>query len=250
MRILKIVLGVVVLALVGFLGVGAWIYSDVPKEGPARIDAGNGVVGVQTGHSYVWVIRTVHGCALVDAGTDPNAAVLLTELKAQGLRPEDVHTILLTHGHKDHWAGAARFPNAVVRVGRDDLAMVRGERSYMPALIDKLTNEPRELPARLEGIGEGEVIALDDRKVVAIHVPGHTQGSTMYLYGDLLFSGDSLFRRGDSVGLGPTLFSEDHGRIRGSLREMVAGLGFERIADGHAGLTGDGQKKLAAFLAR
>ena len=54
--------------------------SDVP-----RLELIPGVVGIETGGSYVWVIRTAHGAALIDAGMDPQGKAILkrgsTELR-------------------------------------------------------------------------------------------------------------------------------------------------------------------------
>jgi len=60
-----------------------------PPDGP-RVDAGAGVVGVETGGAYAWIVRTQHGAVLVDAGMDASGAAILTELRAQGLSAGDV----------------------------------------------------------------------------------------------------------------------------------------------------------------
>ena len=70
----------------------------------------------------------------------------------------------------------------------------------------------------------------------------------MYLYKDVLFTGDSLMRKNEGVTIAPSLFSEDSVQNRASLRrlELVA---FDKIADGHAGVTFGARVKLARFLA-
>ena len=70
----------------------------------------------------------------------------------------------------------------------------------------------------------------------------------MYLYKDVLFTGDSLMRKGDGVTIAPSLFSEDSAENRRSLKRLER-LSFDRIADGHAGVTLNARVKLARFLA-
>jgi glyoxylase-like metal-dependent hydrolase (beta-lactamase superfamily II) len=70
----------------------------------------------------------------------------------------------------------------------------------------------------------------------------------MYLYKEVLFTGDSLMRKNDGVAIVPSIFSEDARRNRDSLRALEP-LTFDRIADGHAGVASGAKEKLARFLA-
>ncbi len=47
-----------------------------------------------------------------------------------------------------------------------------------------------------EPVTDGEEISVGGRTVKAIYTPGHTPGSTCYLVGGYLFSGDTLFPGG------------------------------------------------------
>ena len=69
----------------------------------------------------------------------------------------------------------------------------------------------------------------------------------MYLYKNILFSGDSLARKKDGVAIAPSLFSEDARLNRASLQALDA-LAFDIIADGHAGVTTNAKQKLTRFL--
>jgi hydroxyacylglutathione hydrolase len=82
-----------------------------------------------------------------------------------------------------------------------------------------------------------------------IATPGHSPGSVVYLYKDVLFTGDSLLRKKDGLDIAPSLMSEDAERNRASLRALEP-LAFEKIADGHAGVTRDAKRKLARLLSR
>ena len=184
-----------------------------PPDGP-RVDAGDGVVGVETGGAYAWIVRSQHGAVLVDAGMDASGAAILAELKAQGLSAGDVRAVLITHGHPDYVAAATRFPAATVFVGAADAAMIRGDRShYAPfgTIVGALLPLPPAPPAMTELRG-GEPLEFDGIHFTAIATPGHSPGSMMYLHGPLLFTGDSLMRKGDGLTTVGWLFSEDPAR--------------------------------------
>ena len=54
------------------------------------------------------VVNTGEHRVLVDTGADglgPNTGKLLENLKAEGIAPEDIDTVILTHGHPDHIGG-------------------------------------------------------------------------------------------------------------------------------------------------
>lgn len=243
------------LLLVGLGAVGvqvARIRSQMPKPTAARIDVEPLAIGVLAKFSYSWIVKTPHGAFLVDAGPDEKAEDLLAELKVQGIAPGAVHTILLTHGHEDHWAGTSVFPNAKVIAGPGDASLIRGERNTVPGPVRFLMHTfgpPRPpMPATLEELKGDAKLDLDGVAVQAFTVPGHTRGSMAYLVGDVLFTGDSLMARPDhTLDLGPRTFCEDAAQNRASM-ERLRQIEFSRIADGHAGLTVDAKTRAETFL--
>ena len=104
-------------------------------------------------------------------------------------------------------------------------------------------------PRTVTAVRGDEQLAFDGASFKVIATPGHSPGSVMYLYKNVLFTGDSLMRKNDGVTVVPRLFSENAARNRASLRALPP-LGFDRIADGHAGVTSDAKAKLGRFLAR
>lgn len=232
------------LLLLGF----SFGYSRLPRPSDPRIEASLGAVGVETGGSYAWILRTAHGAALVDCGADSRGGAIVAELSREGLSPADVHTVLLTHGHRDHWAACALFPQAKVRVGPGEGAYLRGEKRFSSlAVLGEHLYPGLTLPARLSELADGETLDVDGEAIRVVAVPGHTPGSVAFLWKDLLFTGDALLRQGKGVGPAPTFLSEDADLARASLRRLVA-LPFTRIADGHTGVTEDARQKLERAL--
>ena len=91
----------------------------------------------------------------------------------------NVKAIVLTHTHPDHWADYDLVKNATGAPVFCHPAEV-----IMPAAkIDR-------------PLSDGDEISVGSASLRAMHTPGHTPGSTCYLAGRVLFSGDVLFPGG------------------------------------------------------
>ncbi len=237
------------LLLLPVLAIAVLFAMREPPDGP-RVQVAPDVVGVEASGAYAWIVRTTTGAVLVDAGLDANGAAILAELKAEGLTSGQVHAVLLTHGHPDHYAAAHLFDRATIVVGADDVPMMQGDRTHY-APFGRMMAALLPMPAapRIDNaVHGGEQLEFDGARFTVIATPGHSPGSMMYLYKQTLFTGDSLMRKKDGVAIAPWLFSEDPARNRTSLR-IVDALTFDTIADGHAGAVSDAHRKLARFLA-
>jgi hydroxyacylglutathione hydrolase len=176
------VLGGLALLVIAFL---ASVVLSMPAGQGKRIDGGD-VVGIDTGSSYAWVVPTASGVVLVDAGGAADAAALKAEIGDRR-----VQAVLITHGHVDHTTGLAAFPGVPVWCGPGEAAMIRG--TSLPrgwaqrVLINHVLAGPPP-PADLREAADGEALAVDGETFTVVHVPGHTPGSAMYLWKDLLFS--------------------------------------------------------------
>lgn len=67
------------------------------------------------GHVNMYALLDADGAALIDPGLPGPFAwrAIQDRLSKAGLRTRDVHTILITHSHPDHFGGAARFQREV-----------------------------------------------------------------------------------------------------------------------------------------
>ena len=125
----KLLIALACILLLPLLAGGALFATRETPDGP-RVEVIPGVVGVEAGGAYAWMVRTPHGAVLVDAGLDATGAAILAELKAQNVEPGQVHAVLITHGHPDHYAAAGLFEKAIVVAGSGDLAMIRGDKTH------------------------------------------------------------------------------------------------------------------------
>ncbi len=242
------------LILLGLLALAAAVaWARFPRPSVDRVEVLPGIVGVSTGGSMAWIVRTPNGAALVDAGLDPKAEVLLEELGRMGLGADDVHTLLITHAHFDHWGGAARFPKARIVVGQGDGPLIRGETRpsrFMVSTVARLLQRTHGLPNAEELAGDGE-LDVDGLTFRAVHVPGHTPGSVVFLHGPLLFTGDSAIGAEGGRGFGPppAFLSEDAVQNKVALKRLLElNLPFTLAADGHTGVVVDAKAKLADAL--
>lgn len=130
---------------------------------------GNGFVGV-------WVLKTSAGLILFDATESEEEARdhLVPGLKILGLDPAAIRYVIVTHGHWDHFGGAAwlqRTYNARIGLSAADWDMI----AALPAGAPE--RGTGELPRRDLVVEDGEVLRLGDTTVRLYLTPGHTPGT-------------------------------------------------------------------------
>lgn len=102
-----------------------------------------------------------------------------------------VKGIALTHTHPDHWSEYNAFKAALGAP-----VMCHPAEVIMPA-------------AKIDvNLADGDEIRLGQLVVKAIHAPGHTPGSTCFLAGRFLLSGDVLFPGGPGRTDSPDAFRQ------------------------------------------
>jgi glyoxylase-like metal-dependent hydrolase (beta-lactamase superfamily II) len=172
----------------------------------------------------------VRGVAARFAGIDKMKRRTTTSAwLAQQDRPPTA--VFLTHLHVDHVSGmrdvAAGTP---VFVGPGEASSRSLENLFVAPIVDRaLEGKPAVSVWRFapdpDGLFEGVVDVFGDASVWALHVPGHTPGSTAYLArtpsGPVLFTGDACHTRwGWEHDVEPGSFSADKKRSAESLARL------------------------------
>ena len=186
-----------------------------------------------------WVLASEKGgeCIIVDPGMPDISSEIEMIVEEEGLKPV---AALLTHGHLDH-----TFSIKPLADGYDIPAYIHSEdRRFIaepagihgPQFVEQLQGMHFEEPRKVETLKDGSELDLLGMKIRAIHAPGHTRGSLMFLINDeTLLSGDVLFA--GSIGRTdlPTGSASD---MRNTLKKKVLTLddGIQ-VLPGHGGET-------------
>jgi len=183
---------------------------------------------------------------MIDAGY--NYERLAEKMKWLDIEPASIQHILLTHLDTDHVGAVERdsaglFRNAKLYLGEIENKYLTGEarrrvlfRHYKLPMV-KTDNEKRLLK-------DGEVFYIEDIKVEAILVPGHTFGHLVYLIDDAyLFTGDTIWFGPDGGYSFLNSLAEDNELAKNSLvklEKILKERGITpKIISGHTGWTDD-----------
>jgi glyoxylase-like metal-dependent hydrolase (beta-lactamase superfamily II) len=168
------------------------------------------------------------GAVVVDPGPDdePHLRAVLDVVRSLGAH---VSVTLLTHGHADHSAGAARF---------SDLS-----RSSVRAL------DPAHRLGS-EGLGEGDLVDAGGLSLRVVATPGHTSDSLSFLV-----PGDAAVLTGDTVlGRGTTVVAHPDGRLDAylesleRLRHLASGGEIQTVLPGHGPALADARRAVEHYL--
>jgi glyoxylase-like metal-dependent hydrolase (beta-lactamase superfamily II) len=174
-----------------------------------------------------WVLREPGASRSVVVDPGPEIAAHLDAVAAYA---GDVAVVLLTHGHLDHSEAARSFAE---RVGCGVRALDPGQRLGE------------------EGLGDGDVVAVDGLEVHVVGTPGHTSDSLSFVLPQerAVLTGDTVLGRGTTVvahpdgRLGPYLDSLHRLHALAEAREVTA------VWPGHGPVVEDALGALDFYLA-
>ena len=196
-----------------------------------------------------YIVRTERGIVLVDAGMKSDGSDVLFALEHTGLDVKDVRTILITHWHNDHAAGAA----AIVEASGARVLCTAAEAPYLrretaahglagfiadavpevgPFVLVKglLGNAPMRAAPPDACVADGELV--DGFEVIV--TPGHTEGHAAFLYAPegALFAGDALANKGGELAYMARKVTPDLVAARASMHKLMQ-RDFELVCPGH-----------------
>jgi len=140
---------------------------------------------------FIVIDRSTGDSAFIDAPDEPEKCIAAAE--AAGVQPT---AILLTHGHMDHTAGI------------ETLKARYGCKLYAGARESGLTVGQPDQP-----VTHGDEVTVGSLMFRVLSVPGHTPGSTTYVYGKHAFVGDTLFPGGPGHSRTPEALQQEIGSI-------------------------------------
>jgi len=189
-----------------------------PNPSPMTLDGTNTWVIAEPGSAEVIV---------VDPGPDDAEHLRRVLAAARGGGDRRVAQIVLTHGHLDHSAGAARFAAmSGAPVGALDPALRLGD----------------------EGFAPGDVLVAAGCELRVVGTPGHSPDSlSLLLEADgALLTGDTVLGRGTTV-IGPDGSLGDYLRTLDELRRLAEGLRV--LLPGHGPVLSDPAGVLDYYIA-
>ena len=190
-----------------------------------------------------WVIANeARGeCIIVDPGASDMSSIssggvsdeINLIVSEEGFKPV---AALLTHGHLDHTfsikalADGYQIPTYIHSEDRRFIAEPAGILS--PEFASHLGSMQFSEPNQVEALRDGAILEFVGLNIRAIHSPGHTKGSLMFMVNDeLLISGDVLFA--GSIGR-TDLPTGSASEMRKTLKRKILPLSDEvRVLPGH-----------------
>jgi len=139
---------------------------------------------------------------LIDIGYEDTVAEIIEMIRSMDFPLSHCHYLVATHADVDHIQGLKRakdlLPSAET-VGHPDTVqlLAEGDRIVTYAEI-AAQGISIDLPSlKLDRtINEGDVLKVGNTKLEVWHTPGHTNGQLSFRLGELLFSGDNIYRDG------------------------------------------------------
>ena len=204
---------------------------------------GSGCAGLSAeGDCHVYLIEGRDALALVDCGKAKDPALILKNVREDGLDPARIRYCFLTHSHFDHAGGCESLRRMGVSIVGSPIAddiLRAGARDYY-----RLDPEDPQLRPWCETplsrvdipIAHGQTFDLGGMKVQALLTPGHSPDSVSFVLTRQsdgtrhAFTGDAVFYRGMISVLAPP-FSDLIGFREGL--SPLAGLDIQGLFPGH-----------------
>ena len=130
-----------------------------------------------------YLITTPKGNILINTGLASSASVIKANIITLGFQVSDTRILLTTQARYDHvgaMASIKKATRAIMMVNEKDAGVLNDGGASDYALGVNGSTFPPIKPDRL--LHDQEVIEIGDMKVVMLHHPGHTKGSSSFIF--------------------------------------------------------------------
>jgi metallo-beta-lactamase class B len=130
-----------------------------------------------------YLITTPKGNILINTGLASSASQIKENIETLGFRFSDIKILLNTQAHYDHMGAMAyikKKTNAKLMVNEKDAAAIKDGGSSDYALGGNGSSFKPVKPNRL--LQNGDTIKLGNMQLIMLHHPGHTKGSSSFLF--------------------------------------------------------------------
>ncbi len=128
-----------------------------------------------------WAIRTSDGVVLIDTLHEPHVDQLVENLRKAGVDLSDIKYVLMTHGHFDHVAGAAKLKPLLVNA-KFAMTQLGWDEAKETARASEATPRPWSMIPQEIVVKDGDVIRLGGNTFGVLETPGHTLGTASYTF--------------------------------------------------------------------
>jgi glyoxylase-like metal-dependent hydrolase (beta-lactamase superfamily II) len=193
----------------------------------------------------VYLVRSDDHAVLVDAGCGFSQSQLFKNVEACGLELDRIDYLLITHCHFDHTGGARAVKDRtgckIVAHEMEAGFLEEGDQRVTAAKGYGAFLEPFQVDVKLKG--EHQDIWVGQKRIEALHVPGHSPGSLVYVTES---EGLKILFGQDVHGpLDPSLLS-NRDDYRRSLKLLLS-LQADVLCEGHYGVI-RGKDEVADFI--
>ena len=148
------------------------------------------------GTSMVYLARTGDSVIAIDLGWWRHHGPITAALRELEASPDQVTDVFLTHSHRDHIGAWRLVRRSRFHLAESEKPLLLGSRSHdawVPRWAERV--KPSGLPAPddidVRAFARDTTFVFERDTLYAFVVPGHTAGSTVYLFRGVLFLGDA-----------------------------------------------------------
>ncbi len=197
--------------------------------------------------SNVYVVTDGTGGALIDAGLGPGTDQIIENIRRDGVDPEVIDKVVVTHPHADHAGGCSALRSALGL----EVVVPAGAKAWLEEADEDAINltrakkggnydpEYRLEPVKVAGeLSDGDTFSAGGLELEVMWTPGHTSTHNCYVLrvdGTVnLFSGDFVFCQGRILQINtPDASMPDYAKSM----ERFRGFGLDGLFPGHGAIT-------------